>query len=134
MIVNQMLVDASVWIDYLRGTETPHCQLLRSGMMAGAIHVADLTFFEVLQGCTTAKRVMQARSLLALYDPIIISDFALAEMAADHYRMLRRRGITVHSSIDMLIGSWCIIHNMPLLHNDRDYDALEKYCGLRIMK
>jgi predicted nucleic acid-binding protein len=133
MMPNQMLVDASVWIDYLRGIETPQCPLLRNGMMAGAIHVADLTYFEVLQGCNTPKRVMQARSLLALYEPVIISDFTVAEIAADTYRILRRRGITIHSSIDMLIGSWCIINNVPLLHNDRDYDALEKYCGLRVV-
>jgi predicted nucleic acid-binding protein len=129
-----VLVDASVWIDYLRGIETPQCQLLRNGMMSGNVHVADLTCFEILQGCTTPTHVMQARTLLKLYEPVIISDFIIAEIAASHYRILRRKGITIHSSIDMLIGSWCIINNVPLLHNDRDYDALEDYCGLRVVK
>jgi predicted nucleic acid-binding protein len=134
VIPDQLLVDASVWIDYLRGIETPQCQSLQDAMRAGAIHVADLTYFEVLQGCNTPRRVMQARSLLALYDPVIISDFNVADSAADNYRILRRRGITVHSSIDMLIGSWCILHSVPLLHNDRDYDALERYCGLKVVR
>jgi predicted nucleic acid-binding protein len=129
-----MLVDASVWIDYLRGVETPQCELLRRGMMAGDVHVADLTYFEVLQGCTTPRRVLQARTLLKLYEPVMISDFLIAETAAEHYRRLRAKGITIHSSIDMLIGTWCILNNMPLLHNDRDYDALERFCGLRVVK
>jgi predicted nucleic acid-binding protein len=79
-----MLVDASVWIDYLRGADTPQCELLRHGMMAGDVHVADLTYFEVLQGCTTSKRVMQARTLLKLYEPVMISDLLIAETAAEH--------------------------------------------------
>ncbi|MFI4914324.1 MAG: PIN domain-containing protein, partial [Steroidobacterales bacterium] len=58
----------------------------------------------------------------------------VALIAADHYRRLRARGITVRKTIDVLIGSYCILHGHDLLHCDRDFDALEKHLGLRVMR
>jgi predicted nucleic acid-binding protein len=36
----------------------------------------------------------------------------------------------VRKTIDMLIGSYCLLHHLPLLHADRDFDALEEHLGL----
>ena len=55
---------------------------------------------------------------------------AVALAAASNYRSLRKAGITVRKTIDMLIGSYCLLHHLPLLHADRAFDALAEHTGL----
>ena len=50
------------------------------------------------------------------------------------YRTLRRRGITPRKTIDMIIGTYCLVHNLELLHADRDVDVLEDAFGLRVVR
>ena len=54
--------------------------------------------------------------------------------AADMYRSLRRRGITIRKSVDCMIAAVAIEHDLPLLHNDRDFDPMEAHCGLKVVK
>jgi predicted nucleic acid-binding protein len=49
-------------------------------------------------------------------------------------RAPRRRGITPRKTIDMIIGTYCIVHGLRLLHADRDFDVLEKELGLLVLK
>lgn len=53
---------------------------------------------------------------------------------AANYRTLRARGVTVRETIDLLIATWCIEHNVPLLHRDRDFDQFKAYLGLRAVR
>jgi predicted nucleic acid-binding protein len=57
----------------------------------------------------------------------------LALQAADHYRTLRRIGITVRKSIDLLIGTYCIATACDLLHCDRDFEPMSQHLGLRAL-
>ena len=59
---------------------------------------------------------------------------AVAIEAAGNYRLLRKRGITVRKTIDVLIGTFCILNRLPLLHADRDFDALEEHLGLVVYR
>jgi predicted nucleic acid-binding protein len=43
---------------------------------------------------------------------------------------LRKRGITVSKTIDLLIGTWCIENRRPLLHNDSDFHPMARHLGL----
>ena len=47
------------------------------------------------------------------------------------FPFLRRRGITVRKTIDLLIGTWCIENRASLLHNDSDFHPMTRYLGLR---
>jgi hypothetical protein len=58
----------------------------------------------------------------------------VALLAADNYRTLRARGITVRKTIDVIIGSYCLLHALPLLHTDCDFDALETHLGLMVKR
>lgn len=51
--------------------------------------------------------------------------------AAEIYRSLRRKGITIRKSVDCMIASVAIENDIPLLHNDKDFEAIEKHCGLK---
>jgi predicted nucleic acid-binding protein len=71
-----------------------------------------------------------ARRLLDPLDLVTLGGREVALAAADGYRLLRRRGITVRKTIDMIIAAWCIRNNVPLLHSDRDFDVIERELGL----
>ena len=51
--------------------------------------------------------------------------------SARNYRLLRKRGITIRRTIDCLIATFCINHNLPLLHDDQDFRPFEQHLGLR---
>jgi len=54
--------------------------------------------------------------------------------AADYYRRLRKQGVTVRKTIDVLIGTYCIQHRHELLHADRDFDSMQRHLGLRVLQ
>ena len=54
----------------------------------------------------------------------------LAIRSAEHSRALRGRGVTVRKTIDVIIGTYCIANNVPLLHADRDFDPMVQHLGL----
>jgi predicted nucleic acid-binding protein len=43
---------------------------------------------------------------------------------------VRRRGVTIRKTIDLLIGTWCIENRRPLLHNDSDFHPMARHLGL----
>ena len=53
--------------------------------------------------------------------------------AAHLYRSLRRRGITIRKPLDCMIAAVAIEHSIPLLHNDKDFEPIEKFCGLLVL-
>jgi predicted nucleic acid-binding protein len=57
----------------------------------------------------------------------------MAIAAAENYRRLRKRGVTVRKSVDVLIATWCIENDVELLHADRDFDAMEPL-GLKVVR
>jgi len=54
--------------------------------------------------------------------------------SARNYRRLRARGVSVRKSIDVMIGTFCINNGHQLLHADRDFDPMERYLGLRVVR
>ncbi len=68
------------------------------------------------------------------FESVVVGGVRLATIAAANYRKLRAKSITVRGSIDLLIGTWCIENEIPVLHQDRDYDFIEKQLGLRIWR
>lgn len=55
----------------------------------------------------------------------------LAGRAAANYRLVRRQGITVRKTIDLIIGTFCIERGHALLHSDRDFEPMERLLGLQ---
>jgi predicted nucleic acid-binding protein len=56
----------------------------------------------------------------------------MAIAAAQNYRALRKKGVTVRKSVDVLIATWCIENRVPLLHADRDFDVMVEL-GLEVV-
>lgn len=56
---------------------------------------------------------------------------ARAIQVAGHYRVLRRKGVTVRKTTDAIIATFCIEQKLPLLYSDRDFDPFVRHLGLR---
>ena len=65
------------------------------------------------------------------FEAVSLMDPELAVKAAANYRFLRRRGITIRKTIDLLIGTFCIEGSHTLLHSDRDFAPMESFLGLQ---
>jgi predicted nucleic acid-binding protein len=60
----------------------------------------------------------------------VIGGIGLALEAAEHYRALRRLGVTARRTIDLLIRGPRIANGCALLHRDRNFDPLAQHPGL----
>jgi predicted nucleic acid-binding protein len=125
-----IVVDTSVWIDFLNGRDVAHTRRLRAVLGAEEIIVGDLMLCEVLQGLATERTARRVEALLRRFTIAPMNGEEIAVKAAGHFRVLRRRGITIRKTIDLLIGTWCIENGKPLLHNDRDFRPMTKHLGL----
>ena len=92
--------------------------------------MSDLMLCEVLQGLQSDRAASQVEGLLRRFQIVSIVGEAIAVAAARNYQLLRTRGITVRKTIDLLIGTWCIENNRPLLHDDRDFGPMVRHLGL----
>lgn len=126
-----ILVDSSVWIDYLRGTPTAQTDRLDALLGSTPLAVGDLILAEVLQGCSSDKAFDQVRDLLSSLTVVNLCGPEVAIEAARNFRRLRARGLTVRKTIDTVIATRCILDQHELLHSDRDFDVFEAHLGLR---
>ena len=125
-----IVVDSTVWIDFLNGRNIGHVRRLRALLGASEIIVGDLMLCEILQGLASEREARAVESYLRRFDIAPMAGEAVAVAAARNFRELRARGATVRKTIDLLIGTWCIENGVPLLHNDRDFVPMARYLGL----
>jgi len=125
-----IVVDSSVWIDFLNGRNAIHVQRLRTMLGADEIIVGDLMLCEVLQGLGSERAAREVESLLRRFEIVLMGGDTIAIAAARNFRYLRRHGITIRKTIDLLIGTWCIENRRPLLHNDTDFHSMGRHLGL----
>lgn len=126
-----VLVDSSVWITYFNGAITPETEPLDTLLGQEPVGLGDLILAQVLQGFRLDKDYRTAKKLLTsltIYD-LIGQDLAIH--AADNYRALRKRGITVRKTTDAIIATFCIQNDFPLLHSDNDFLPFSTHLNLR---
>ena len=125
-----IVVDSSVWIDFFNGVSTPEVERFDDLLGITPVAIGDLILVEVLQGfrrdgdVATARQLFGSMPLLAMLGP------QNAYKAAENYRSLRSRGITVRKTIDGIIATACIQANLPLLFSDRDFQPYVDHLGL----
>ena len=125
-----IVVDSSVWIDFLNGRDAPHVRRLHQILGADEIVVGDLMLCEVLHGLESERVARDVEALLRRFHIVPIAGEAIAVASARNFRSLRRLGVTVRKTIDLLIGTWCIENRRPLLHNDADFRPMARHLGL----
>lgn len=126
-----LIVDTSIWVDYFRAPQSPHAQKFDDVLGNVEIVLGDLILVEILQGLREGPQLKLVEAGLAAFRVVPLCGPEVAPKAAANYRFLRRSGVTIRGTIDVIIATWCIENNVSLLHNDRDFDVMEKRLGLK---
>ena len=125
-----IIVDSSVWIDFLGEDITPEVSELALHIRHNEVLMGDLILAEVLQGIRSDREFSTVRRSLTVLEIKRLVTPELAIKSAQNYRYLRKLGITVRKTVDCLIATWCIENDVPLLHSDKDFEPFEKHLGL----
>ncbi len=128
-----VIVDTTVWVDYLNGVATPETDWLDEQMARQRLGLLDLMVCEVLQGLSTDRNAARVLRHLRRFEIFETGGTELAVDAARQYRLLRARGRTVRKTIDCLIASFCLRERHSLLHCDRDFDVFEELLGVPVV-
>lgn len=128
-----MIVDTTVWVDYLRGASTIHTDWLEYALERQRLGLTDLILCEVLQGVRNDRQWTQVRQELSRFEVFTTGGTELAVATAQNYRQLRTQGYTVRKTIDCLIATFCLGNGHALLHNDRDFDPFEEALHLQVI-
>jgi predicted nucleic acid-binding protein len=128
-----IIVDTTVWVDYLRGTRNPETEWLEIEADRKRLGLTDLILCEVLQGVRSEQEFGQVRMALQRFAIYETGGEELAIAAATNFRIIRQKGRTVRKTIDCLIATFCLVHGHALLHRDRDFEAFEQVLGLIVV-
>lgn len=127
-----IVVDTSVWIDFLRETETRATRMLSEPRAMDDMVVGDVILLELLKGARGTRHAEGLENMLRQFRLVDMLGETIAVKAAHNFRTLRGLGVTIRKTTDLIIGTWCIANNAQLLHNDRDFDKIETYLGLAV--
>ncbi len=129
-----VLVDTTVWVDFFDGKDTTQVRQLEQFLASGEdVCTCGVILTEILQGIRNDAEYNETRSQFDFFLFLPMSRHTFVK-AADLYRMLRKQGITIRKAVDCMIAAVAIENNIPLLHNDKDFDPMEKHCGLKVVK
>lgn len=128
-----IVVDTTVWIDFLEAKGTPFDLHLTGLIQRGeTLALTDLIYCEVLQGILDEVDFRRVRGILQSYPILRMRGLDTFEHAARIYRECRRQGFTIRKTADCLIAATCLEAGAELYHNDRDFEAIAKVRGLKI--
>ena len=126
-----ILVDSSVWIAFFNGINTPETDHLDQLLGLEPVALGDLILAEVLQGFRIDRDYKTAKQLLTSLTVYELLGSEMAVKSADKFRLLRRKGITIRKTTDVIIATFCIENNLQLLHADKDFEPFRKHLNLR---
>jgi len=128
-----ILVDSSVWIDYFNGRSTWQTDTLDDLLSDVPVVMGDLILAEILQGFRSDNDFQSAKSYLSDLPFRQMGGYQVAVQSAQNYRTLRKKGVTVRKTIDVIIGTFCILEGLSLLHDDRDFDPMATHFSLKMV-
>lgn len=129
-----MIVDTSVWIDFLNGHDSAHAAHLAQAIeTGGSIAVPGVVLTEVLLGLKSEAQAANIADLMTAFRPLTELNRQGHADAARLYRLCRSKGFTVRSTIDCLIAQMCLRDELPLLTKDRDFASIAACVPLKLV-
>lgn len=125
-----ILVDSSVWIDYFNGVDSPEANKLDNTLGIEPVAIGDLILTEVLQGFRNDDDYKSAKYVFNDIAVFELLGKKIALKSAHNFRSLRKRGITIRKTADVIIATFCIENKLPLLFSDKDFKPFVKHMGL----
>jgi len=130
-----ILVDTSVWIDFLNGANSKERHTLHRLIEEEEdISVTEIILTEILQGIKEDENFKRVKDYLLEFPVHKPKGIETYLKAAEIYRDCRKRGKTVRKTVDCIIAAICIENNLVLLHKDSDFDIMEGCAGLKALK
>lgn len=126
-----VLVDTTVWIDFFADRSEPHVTALQELIENEEdLCLCGVILAEVLQGIRSDADYIKTKDYFSdlIFLPMRQATFL---SAAELYRSLRKRGVTIRKPVDCMIAAVAIEHDIRLLHNDRDFDFIARHSKLR---
>jgi predicted nucleic acid-binding protein len=127
-----VIVDTSAWIEYFRDGVPSVVQKVDKCLYHDLVGIGDLIYCEVVQGIKSKHERDQVSSLLLSLPRYELLGFNIAEKAAENYRLLRSKGITIRKTIDVIIATYCAENDFQLIHYDRDFDLSSSVIGFKV--
>lgn len=128
-------MDTSALLPFLAGRSTRASEALADALTEGLeIALTPIVVQEVLQGAREEQEWRRLRSYLLTQAILSSRDPTATHIAAARiYYDCRRRGLTVRSTLDCVVAQIAIENGVPLLHDDRDYDAIARVRPLKTL-
>ena len=130
-----ILVDTSVWIDWFSKKSRVTSQTQRLGIYLGRkmpVYITAVILQEVLQGVREDIEYEGVKEVLLDLSILLLDPVEAAIGAANLYRMLRKKGVTIRKPNDCLIAQYAIFYDIPILHSDVDFDQIARHAPLRV--
>ena len=125
-----ILADTSIWIDFFNGKITAETNFLDNALAEGNVIIGDLIMLEILQGIRHDKDYNKAKKALGTLEQFELFGSSMVFECANNFRKLRKRGLTIRKTADLIIASFCIKNKIPLLFSDRDFVPFTEHLGL----
>ena len=120
-----LLVDSSVWIDWLRGSDTDAVRFVQARESQEELALTQMIYLEVLQGVSSQRQFAATQKVLSAQSMLLpLAGMGTFDAAAQLHRRARTQGLTIRKSTDCLIAAIALEHGALLVHNDRDFLAL----------
>jgi predicted nucleic acid-binding protein len=130
-----IVADTSVWIDFLKGIDSPQQRTLRRLLEEEEdISIVEIILTEILQGIredSDFEKVKEYLLELPIHKPRGAETYV---RAAQIYRDCKKKGKTLRKTVDCIIAAICMENDLTLLHKDNDFNVIEACAGLKVVR
>ncbi len=120
-----ILVDTSVWVDFLRGADSLESHALHRLIEDDRdIAITGIILTEILQGIKGDREFLATKESLLAFPNFQPKGVETYLQAAQIFRDCRKKGKTVRKTVDCIIAAICIENDLTLLHKDSDFSVI----------
>jgi len=129
-----LLFDTSVWVDYKNGVKSAQTDLLDESLLTNQVYYCPTILQEILQGIRFDREYNETVDAFKALFALSLDPYQVSVQAAQLYRSLRKKGVTIRKANDCLIACYAIHFDLELCHNDSDFDLIGENSSLKIWK
>ena len=131
--MGSIIVDTSIWVDYFQGVQNSQTKLVTELLLnTNRVAVTPTILQEVLQGIRDDSQFVRTQKNLLACVLLRLDAVEAAVEAAQLYRNLRKKGVTIRKPNDCLIAYYALFYDLPILHNDIDFEQIARHTALRV--
>ncbi|HAI68693.1 MAG TPA: VapC toxin family PIN domain ribonuclease [Gammaproteobacteria bacterium] len=124
---------SKIWIDYFNGRTTSQTELLDDILANGQVIVGDIILNEVLQGFRTDTDFDRVKHLLTCLPFREMLGQEMALQSAQNYRLLRQKGLSIRNTTNLIVGTFCVVNKLTVLHDEPDFSLMVEHLGLPVL-